>query len=94
VLILGQKVLYAFLKRYPKAKASINAWKLLMAANNFKIPGDLRKTVKSVSFVDNLAVFNISKNDYRLISTITYPILVRTLQILTHKEYDKGNWKK
>ena len=39
-------------------------------------------------------VFNIKGNDYRLISKIYYPnrtVLVRF--VLTHVEYDKGNWE-
>ena len=40
-------------------------------------------------------VFNISGNSFRLITEIYYDdqvILVR--HVLTHAEYDKGNWKK
>jgi mRNA interferase HigB len=40
-------------------------------------------------------VFNISGNRYRLVTEIFYEaqtILVR--QVLTHAEYDKGDWKK
>jgi len=65
-----------------------------MKANNFRTPGDLKKSIASASFVGKFTVFNISKNNYRLISVITYPKLVRALQILTHKDYDKGTWKK
>jgi len=40
-------------------------------------------------------VFNVSGNSYRLITEIFYEaqtILVR--RVLTHAEYDKGDWKK
>ena len=40
-------------------------------------------------------VFNISGNSYRLVTEVFYEdqtILVR--HILTHAEYDKGDWKK
>ena len=39
-------------------------------------------------------VFNISGNNFRLITEIHYDsqvILIR--HVLTHAEYDKGNWK-
>ena len=40
-------------------------------------------------------VFNLSGNRYRLVTEVFYEgqtILVR--QVLTHAEYDKGDWKK
>jgi len=48
----------------------------------------------SVDFVNNLAVFNIGGNKYRLIASIHFnrgKVYVR--HVLTHQEYDKGGWK-
>lgn len=44
--------------------------------------------------VDKFTVFNIKKNEYRLITVVHYnrfKVYVRA--VLTHEEYDKGKWK-
>ena len=44
--------------------------------------------------VGKFAVFNIKKNEYRLITVVHYnrfKVYVRA--VLTHGEYDKGKWK-
>ena len=40
-------------------------------------------------------VFNIHGNDYRLIARVNYSTKrVFVLHILTHAQYDKGDWKR
>ncbi|TGK76307.1 type II toxin-antitoxin system HigB family toxin, partial [Leptospira wolffii] len=44
--------------------------------------------------VGKFTVFNISGNNFRLISSIHYnrkKVFIR--HVLTHSEYDKGKWK-
>jgi mRNA interferase HigB len=42
-----------------------------------------------------VVVFNIGGNDYRLVAAIHYnKQVVYVLRIMTHAEYDKGEWKK
>jgi len=44
--------------------------------------------------VDGLTVFSIGGNKYRLIAVIHYnrhKVFIRA--VLTHAEYDRGNWK-
>ena len=60
---------------------------------------EIRQTYSSVDGVPVgekvYTVFNILGNSFRLITEIFYDdqvILVR--HVLTHAEYDKGNWKK
>jgi mRNA interferase HigB len=45
--------------------------------------------------VDDLTIFNIGGNKYRLITSIHYnrqKVYVR--HVLTHAEYDEGKWKR
>ena len=54
----------------------------------------LRQTFPQADQVGNLTVFNISGNNYRLITLIEYryqKVFVRA--VLTHSEYDTDNWK-
>lgn len=56
---------------------------------------EIRLTFPSADKVGDLVVFNIGGNKYRLIASIHFnrgKIYVR--HILTHREYDKGAWKK
>ncbi len=56
---------------------------------------ELRQTFPSADNVSNLTVFNIGGNKARLIAAIhynTHRIYIR--HILTHKEYDRGSWRK
>lgn len=49
----------------------------------------------SADKVDKLTVFNVGGNKIRLIAAIHYnrkKVYVRA--VLTHKEYDAGNWKR
>jgi len=46
------------------------------------------------SIVGDQTVFNIGGNKFRLIARIEYGAKVVFIQyILTHKEYDRGDWK-
>jgi len=57
--------------------------------------GDVKTEFGNASHVGNCVVFNIGGNKYRLITRILYPSQkVFILKVMTHKEYDKGNWKK
>ena len=56
---------------------------------------DVRQSFPDADQVGQVLVFNIRHNRYRLIVTVFYPsrtIYVKAL--LTHKEYDREEWKK
>jgi mRNA interferase HigB len=57
---------------------------------------DIKTTYsKSVDYVEGYLVFNIKGNNYRLIAQINYRVkIVKINDILTHADYDRGNWKK
>jgi len=55
---------------------------------------DVKASFRSADTVGNCVVFNIAGNKYRLIARIIYQShKVYVLEIMSHKEYDKGNWK-
>ena len=104
--IVREHELVKFAERHPNTQASLNHWVQLMREGNFKSFIDLRETFGRVSPVKvrpqrfnresiTLTVFNISGNDARLIAVVQYTKQVVIIdQVLTHDEYDTGNWRK
>jgi mRNA interferase HigB len=65
-----------------------------MQQTDFATFADLRATFPSADQVGDFVVFNIGGNKYRLIASIHFnrhKVYIRYL--LTHQEYDSGNWK-
>jgi mRNA interferase HigB len=55
----------------------------------------LLKGFPNADQVGEALVFNIRANRYRLIATVFYPARTIYLKaLLTHKEYDREEWKK
>ena len=60
----------------------------------FQTFNTLREVFPSADLVSNFTVFNISGNNYRLITYIDYEYqIVFVRAVLTHAEYNKENWK-
>ena len=67
----------------------------LAFTNEFKSFAGLKSVFNAVDKVGSLYVFDIGGNKLRLIAAIHFncqKLFIRG--ILTHKEYDKGNWRK
>jgi mRNA interferase HigB len=57
-------------------------------------PGALKANFGSAGFVGDLTVFSVGGNEYRLIAFVHYlRQIVYIKHILTHEEYDEGEWK-
>lgn len=92
--VISRKTLKTFWEKHPDSQTSLKRWFNIVRQTNFKNFADLRTTFPSADLVDNLVVFNIGGNKYRLITSIHFnrsKIYIR--YVLTHKEYDKGDWK-
>lgn len=92
--IITRRRLLEFGKKHTDAEEPIDRWYRIVKRTNFESFPDLRKTFPSADQVGGLTVFNIGGNKYRLITLNVYAkkrIYIR--EILTHKEYKKGNWK-
>jgi mRNA interferase HigB len=56
---------------------------------------DVREVFPHADAVYDCTIFNIGGNKYRLIVGINYNRqVIYVKHVLTHKEYDKENWKK
>lgn len=93
--VIAKAGLVAFWTEHPDAARPLQAWYRLMESEVFADFNDLKATFASADAVDGLMVFNIGGNKYRLIAAIHYnrhKVYVRA--VLTHAEYDRGDWKR
>lgn len=75
--------------------AALLGWHKIVKNNDFISYADLKASFNSVDKVGDLFVFDIGVNKLRLIASIHFnrkKLYIR--HILTHKEYDKGDWRK
>lgn len=93
--IISRKKLREFWETHPNAEAPLTRWYKIVQQAEYGSFVDLRQTFPSADMVGSLTVFNIGGNNYRLIASIHFnrnKLYVR--HVLTHAEYDKGDWKK
>ncbi|MGH9820594.1 MAG: type II toxin-antitoxin system HigB family toxin [Pyrinomonadaceae bacterium] len=92
--VITRKRLNEFAARFPDANNALAAWYRQMKQNQFASIEEVRKVFPAADRVGKLTVFNIGGNKVRLIAAIHYnrkKIFIRA--VLTHKEYDDGNWR-
>ena len=93
--VISRRTIREFADRYPDALQPLLHWAKATEASKWLTPADLRSTFNSADFVEDLTVFNIGGNKYRLIAFVQYHReIVYIKAVLTHKEYDKGAWKR
>ena len=92
--VISRKALRMFWERHPDSEQPLRRWHTLVATTDFGSVAELRETFPAADIVDDLTVFNIGGNKYRLITSIHYnrrKVYIR--HVLTHAEYDRGDWK-
>jgi len=78
-----------------EVQKDVQAWYRIARAATWRSFEDVRRSVKDADMVKGLLVFNICGNRYRLIVSpvfVTQRLYVKGL--LTHKEYERGGWRK
>ncbi len=92
--VISRKALRLFWERHPESRPALVRWFKVMRHTEFTNFSDLRAAFPSVDKVDDWIVFNIGGNQYRLVASIHFnrgKVYLR--HVLTHQEYDRGNWK-
>ena len=92
--VISRKALRQFWEQHPESKRALARWFKIMQRSDFANLNELRVTFPTADKVDDLVVFNIGGNKYRHIASIHFnrsKIYIR--HVLTHKDYDKENWK-
>lgn len=92
--IITRKRLNDFAQKHPDATSALQHWYKEVKSKEFNSFVELRMTFPSADKVGKLTVFNVGGNKFRLIAAIHYnrrKVYIRA--VLTHQEYDDGNWK-
>ena len=77
-------------KKHADADGPLRDWIRLVSRKQYRTPAEVRKDFPSVDFIKgNTAVFNICRNDYRLVVKFVFDMgRVFIRHVVTHKEYD------
>lgn len=81
---------------HPDAEGPLRAWYTHVSSKSvaWQSWSDVKAEFGTASAVGNCVVFNSGGNKYRLVTRVLYPSQkVFILKVMTHKEYDLGNWK-
>ena len=94
--VVGKLKIEKFTKKHAAAKGPLNAWLKEAERAAWSGPHDIKQRFAHASFLaDNLVIFNIGGNKFRLEVTAQYKagvLIVRDIN--THAEYDKKNKKR
>jgi mRNA interferase HigB len=92
--VISRKALRQFWERYPDSEGPLARWYNIISRSDFNGFAELRLAFPSADLVGGKIVFNIGGNKYRLITSIHFnrgKLYVRW--VMTHSEYDHGEWK-
>lgn len=92
--IISKKRITEFGAQHPDSLSALLAWHKLARRATWRNLAEVRRDYPHADQVGNKTVFNIRGNNYRLIAAIHYntgKVYIR--EILTHAEYDRGDWK-
>ena len=92
--IISKKTLQVFWEEYPTAQNPLQGWFTRVKNARWHNFAELRSDFPSADLVGRLTVFNIGGGNYRLIARVEYKLQqIYIRHVLTHAEYDKGQWK-
>ena len=89
--IFSRSTLVKFWKKHPKSENQLRALFDILSKNEFKNPHEILEVFHTADVVkDGKIVFNICRNDFRLIIRFRYDKHLALICFIgTHKEYDK-----
>ena len=97
--VIAPRTLRTFWEKHPHAEVPLRAWLRRMQKNDYETLGNLRTDFPTADLASTKAgnqvtIFNIGGNDYRLVTRVNYTgKRVYILNLMTHAEYDKWNRK-
>jgi mRNA interferase HigB len=97
--LIGQDVLAKVMRKHADTRKWLQAWAVTVDDANWQNIDDLQMDYPSADGVKLksrivVTVFNVRGNEYRLVTHVNYQAqAVLVLELLTHAEYDKDQWK-
>lgn len=97
--VISLKPLREFWGKHPDAEQPLRNWYKTACGAVWNSLRDVRRTYPHADGVvgddgQSLTVFNIGGNKHRLVVRIRYDYqLVNVRHVLTHDDYDRGDWK-
>ncbi len=97
--VISLKPLREFWLRHPDAREPLRIWYKTATQADWSSLAEVRRTYPHADGVRSsdggtLTVFNIAGNKYRLVARIRYDYqLINVRAVLTHQEYDRGQWR-
>ncbi len=91
MILTGTDKLDEFVKRQPRARSRIQAWRAEAQRAKWTKPIDIKNHYGSVDFrPNNRVIFNIGGNNYRLAVQVAYKTkIVMVVWVGMHAEYDR-----
>ncbi|MBI4558174.1 MAG: type II toxin-antitoxin system HigB family toxin [Candidatus Hydrogenedentes bacterium] len=92
--VISRKALRRFWDPHPESEVPLVRWFKIMRHTDFETFGELRAVFPSADKVADWIVFNVGGNKFRLITSVHFnrgKVYIR--HVLTHRDYDRGNWK-
>lgn len=94
--VLRTDLLVSFSKKHASAKGPLEAWHQEVTADTccWRTTHDIKARYPSASLLaNNRVIFNIKRNDYRLLVTVRYQGGIVVVEwVGTHAEYDKKSF--
>lgn len=89
--VITERRLKDFAADHPDAREPLRVWVKIMERKRYAMPAEVEEDFPSASFLgNNLTVFNIGGNKYRLSVTMRYDLgRVFIRHVMTHEEYDR-----
>ncbi len=93
MVVISYRAIRDFSAKHPDAEDSLNNWYLITQKSDWSNFNEMREIFASADSVGNdLYVFNIKGNHYRLIARIIFRVRTVYIKLVgTHKQYDKVN---
>lgn len=94
VRIIAERWVREFSNKYSDAASALANWKRAVHSAAWRTQAEVKAHFYDSGLVGDKTVFNIANNRYRLVAYISFRTeILYVKEILTHREYDKGQWK-
>ena len=93
--VIGKSGLKRIVRKHPQVESELLAWYKAARNATWNSLADVRTVFPTADLAGKVLIFNILRNELRLISVAAFQyqrLYVKAL--LTHKEYDRKEWTK